>query len=332
MKESKRSYHLLKYGNGASQWQLFNCERKAVTVIDGKEQESTTAHEPEAFIAGPETPQRSDEVFRLSREVVNYILVGLVFLVAGALLGVSLGDGRIDERTLRGVVQDVVSAEFAQLEIAAPIVMESGDSIDQAEVDALVNRALDDAMRQQRYLISDDPYLGPSDAPIVVVEFSDFFCSFCGRHYRETLQPLLENYDGHIRYIYRDFPGVGGQNAVQAAQAAHCADDQGSFWEYHGLLFDNQMSPGRDAGAMNDVLIGFADELGLDTETFTTCLESEKYLNNVIQDASEAQANGVRGTPSFFINGTFVSGAQPYDVFANIIDTELDRLGIERES
>lgn len=302
----------------------------------GEKQQQTGAEheqEPEAFIAGPgEQPPRSDEVFRLSREMVNMVLVALVFLVAGALLGVSLGGGGgVSERTLRGVVQDVVSSEIARLEIAAPIIMESSGGVDQAAIDALVDRAIDDAMRRQRYLIGNDPYIGPEDAPVVVVEFSDFFCSFCGRHYRETLQPLLDNYEGLIRYVYRDFPSVGGQNAVQAAQAAHCADDQGQFWEYHGILFDNRLSPGRDQNAMNDLLIGFADELGLDVETFTACLESEIYLNDVIQDASEGQANGVRGTPSFFINGTFVSGAQPYDVFANIIDAELSRLGIERE-
>jgi protein-disulfide isomerase len=299
-------------------------------VIDSREQES--AVEQEAFIAEPGTaPQRSDEVFKLSREVVNYVLVGLVFLVAGALLGVTLGGSGVDERALRGIVQDVVSNEIARLEIAAPIVMQSNGGMDQAAIDAQVQQALDDALRRQRYLEGNDPYMGPTDAPVVMVEFSDFFCSFCGRHYRETLQPLLENYEGVIRYVYRDFPSVGGQNAVQAAQAAHCADDQGRFWDYHAILFDNQMAPGREVGAMNNILIGYADELGLDVETFTTCLESEKYLNDVIQDASEGQANGVRGTPSFFINGTFVSGAQPYEVFANIIDAELARQGIERE-
>lgn len=299
-------------------------------MIDSREQEP--AAEQEAFIAEPGTaPQRSDEVFKLSREIVNYILVGLVFLVAGALLGVSLGGSGVSERALRGIVQDVVSSEIARLEIAAPIVMQSNGNLDQAAIDAQVQQALDDALRRQRYLEGNDPYMGPTDAPVVMVEFSDFFCSFCGRHYRETLQPLLDNYEGVIRYVYRDFPSVGGQNAVQAAQAAHCADDQQRFWDYHAILFENQMAPGREVGAMNNILIGFADELGLDVETFTTCLESEKYLNDVIQDASEGQANGVRGTPSFFINGTFVSGAQPYEVFANIIDAELARLGIERE-
>jgi protein-disulfide isomerase len=271
--------------------------------IHTSERPEVEENESDTEIAPPgdkRSESSSGEVFRLSGEMVNMILVGIVFLLVGVVLGFNLrgSGGGIDTTTLRAVVQEAVA-------------------------DAVGSQ------QTRNTMAGDGPYLGPEDAPVVIVEFSDFLCSFCGRHYQNTLTPLLENYEGYVRYVYRDFPGVGGQNAVQSALAAHCADDQGRFWDYHGTLFSNQQSLMVSLSALDDVLIGFAEDLDLDMVRFSTCLEDETHMSRIIRSSSDAQSVGARGTPAFLVNGTFISGAQDYRVFANLIDAELAAAGIE---
>jgi protein-disulfide isomerase len=274
--------------------------------IHTSERPEVEENEADVEIIPPrEEPARSSsgEVFRLSGEMVNMILVGIVFLLVGVVLGYNLrgSGGGIDATTLRAVVQEAVA-------------------------DAVGSQ------QTRNTMAADGPYLGPEDAPVVIVEFSDFLCSFCGRHYQNTLTPLLENYEGYVRYVYRDFPGVGGQNAVQSALAAHCAGDQDRFWDYHGTLFSNQQSLMVSLSALDDVLTGFAEDLDLDMVRFSTCLEDETHMSRIIRSSSDAQSVGARGTPAFLVNGTFISGAQDYRVFANLIDAELTAAGIEIDS
>jgi protein-disulfide isomerase len=158
----------------------------------------------------------------------------------------------------------------------------------------------------------DDPALGPEDAPIVIVEFSDFRCSYCGRFYAQTLDPLLEQYGDQIRFVYRDFPVVGGE---RAALAAECADDQNVFWEYHNLLFNNQSALGSD-----ESLVELASSMDIDLDTFATCLSDETHAAEIQADFEQGVNYGVRGTPAFFINGRPVIGAQPIGSFTQIID------------
>jgi len=294
-----------------------------------------------------ETPPRqaaasSSEVFRVSRDSVNYFLIAAMFLGLGVFLGINLGGDGVDSTKLRVIVQDVVSETYAdQLEDLEEVLLTvassntdgSGTAMDQEALTALIQAAVEDAVAAQvDYLDDDDPFVGPEDAPIVMVEFSDFLCGFCGRHYQNTLTPLLENYGEYVRYVYRDFPGVGGQNAIVSALAAECANDQGVFWDYHNVLFENQQALGvQDQTLLEQVLIGFADDLELDTDTFSECLQTQEHYADVIRDLQDAQANGARGTPAFFINGQFISGAQPYEVFASIIEAELEDAGIEYE-
>lgn len=268
---------------------------------------------------------------RRSNPLLNYLIIAALFLAVGVLLGITLGGNDLDEETVRQAVRDTVQTELAIVmhDVLADMEL-SGSNIEPATLQALIASAVQDATRQQSLLVGNDPYLGPEDAPVVIVEFSDFLCPFCGRHNEETFPLLIEDYDGLIRYVYRDFPSVGGQNAVESAMAAHCADDQGAFWEYHDLLFEDQDALRvNDIGELQTVLTEYAVALELDREEFTTCLESDKYLPDIIQDASEGQKNGVTGTPGFFINGSFLSGAQPYDVFQSIIDAELQAQGIQ---
>jgi len=162
----------------------------------------------------------------------------------------------------------------------------------------------------------DDPVLGDKDAPVTIVEFSDYECPFCGRFWSETLPKIKEQYirTGKVKLVYRDFPLPIHSNAQKAAEAAECADDQGQFWVYHDKLFENQ----RALGMAN--LKGYAKDLGLDTEAFDDCLDSGKHADEVKADLEDGADGGVSGTPAFFINGVPVSGAQPFEEFQRIID------------
>jgi protein-disulfide isomerase len=158
---------------------------------------------------------------------------------------------------------------------------------------------------------------GSAAAPVVIVEFSDFQCPYC-RSVEPTLKALLAKYAGRVSLAYRDFPlrEVHPQ-AQQAAEAAWCAGEQGKFWEYHDLLYTNEAK--LDAGS----LAGHARSLGIDVQRFTSCLASGKFKHAVEEDVQAGSKVGVNGTPAFFINGIFLSGAQPAGIFEKIIEAEL---------
>ena len=164
--------------------------------------------------------------------------------------------------------------------------------------------------------IDGEPYIGPEDAPIVIVEFSDFNCSFCRRFHQETFNALLGEYPDQIRFVYRDFP-ITSQESFYAAQAAQCAFEQDKFWEFHDLLFSGTLPLGSEAYET------YALELGLDSEELLFCIESERFAEDVSSDGSFASSLGLTGTPSFFINGIPMIGAQPLSQFARIIENEL---------
>jgi protein-disulfide isomerase len=162
------------------------------------------------------------------------------------------------------------------------------------------------------------PSKGPENAPITIVEFSDFQCPYCARA-EPTVKDLmeLEKYKGKIRLVYRDYPLEFHKLAPKASEAAHCAGDQGKYWEMHGRLF--AATPKLE---LTD-LKGYARELSLDAGRFDKCLDSGEKTK-LVQEHFKAGADaGVRGTPAFFINGRLISGAQPLEAFKTIIDAEL---------
>ncbi|MCX9078783.1 MAG: thioredoxin domain-containing protein, partial [Candidatus Methanoperedens sp.] len=167
----------------------------------------------------------------------------------------------------------------------------------------------------------DDPFWGPEDAQVTIVQFSDFSCPHCYDFAIQTMPHLKVAYSDRVRFVFRDAPILGPASGW-AALAAECADDQGKFWEYHDLLFANQ----GDLTRQN--LTVYAQQVGLDTTTFDTCVDNQTHLEELQNDLSAAQAAGVSGTPTFFINGRRVVGAQPYEVFAQIIDEELEKVGL----
>jgi protein-disulfide isomerase len=166
--------------------------------------------------------------------------------------------------------------------------------------------------------VDDDPGIGPEDAAITIVEFSDYQCPYCQRWHAEVYTKLLVDYPDEVRIVYRDFPLTSiHSEAVPAAEAANCAFEQGSFWEYHDKLFSGELTLGQDA------YLQYASSLGLDMENFEECVASRRYADEVQADFQYAANLGVQSTPTFFLNGIPIVGAQPYEVFKQIIDMEL---------
>ncbi|MDH5597211.1 MAG: DsbA family protein [Candidatus Peregrinibacteria bacterium] len=175
----------------------------------------------------------------------------------------------------------------------------------------------------------DDAVLGDPDAPVTIIEWSDYECPFCKRFVTQTLPQIKENYieTGKVKFIYRDFPlGFHDPLATEQAMAAECAREQGGdeiYFAYHDLIFETTRGNGR--GMEKEGLYSFASELGLNESEFADCLDSEKYKDEVAKDMEDGESIGVRGTPAFLINGTMVSGAQPFAAFEQVIEAALNQ-------
>jgi protein-disulfide isomerase len=180
-------------------------------------------------------------------------------------------------------------------------------------------RVLFDAPRNTIEVTADDPSIGSVSAPVTLVEFSDFQCPFCQR-VAPTLKQVKEKYGDKVRVVWKDFPLTQiHPQAFKAGEAAHCAADQGKFWEYHDRLFANQQ-----ALQPND-LKKHATDLGLDATVFATCLDTSKYGERVRDGVAEGSRLGVNSTPTIYINGRVLSGAQPFEAFVSVIDEELSK-------
>jgi protein-disulfide isomerase len=174
------------------------------------------------------------------------------------------------------------------------------------------------------YLGKDGASRGSVKAPVTLIEFSDFRCSFCRRFWQTTLPLLDKKYisTGKVRFIYRHFAVLGKPSEV-AAQAVECAGEQAKFWEYHDKLFANVASP---LAFTDGKLKGYAKELGLKSQAFDQCLDSGKHLKKVESETNIASLLGARGTPAFFLNGQMIVGAQPFEVFESLIEEELKKV------
>lgn len=176
--------------------------------------------------------------------------------------------------------------------------------------------------------INNAPFKGDKNAKVTLIEFSDYQCPFCGRHARDTLPQIEADYikTGKVKYVFYDFPLSFHENAFKAAEAAHCAGDQGKYWEMHDRLFNNQT-------ALKD-LTPYAQAIGLDMSKFQKCLDSGKYAAEVRKDTADGQNAGVSGTPTFYLGVTNsddsevkavgkMVGAKPYGSFKQAIDNLL---------
>lgn len=176
------------------------------------------------------------------------------------------------------------------------------------------------------------PVEGNSNAPVTMIEFSDFQCPFCEKFYSQTLSQITQNYidSGKVKLVFKNMPLENlHPNAKSAAMAAECANEQGKFWDYHNKLFANQNSWANLASAnATNTFKQYASQIGLDTTNFNSCVDSGKYADKVNKDSQDGASYGATGTPTFFIGNdkkgyTKLVGAQPYTTFQQALDSEL---------
>lgn len=169
----------------------------------------------------------------------------------------------------------------------------------------------------------DDHVLGNKDAKVTIVEFSDFQCPFCRRFWVDSFPQLKSNYidTGKAKLVYRHFPLDFHPSAVPAAKAAECASEQGKFWEMHDKIFGEQEKKGQGTVTFTVAdLKNWAKDIGLGGDVFSQCLDSDKYSQRISSDLNYGTSIGISGTPTFFINGQRIVGAQPYSVFQAAIE------------
>ena len=183
------------------------------------------------------------------------------------------------------------------------------------------------AFAQQRGVfigVDDDPMLGSPDAKVLIIEFGDYQCPSCRMFWKDIEPRLKKEYidTGKVKLVFRDFPLMQSHpEALLAAMAVNCAGDQQKYWEYHDKVFREQYNKGDDVIRLKPAdLKRWAKDIKLDPAMFDQCLDSEKYKSEVLKDEADGQAAGVQGTPTFFINGRVMGGAQEYPEYKNLID------------
>ncbi|MEN4013851.1 MAG: thioredoxin domain-containing protein [Bellilinea sp.] len=262
---------------------------------------------PDETSAEPENPPARRAGYSLSLVIVLVV----IFFGAGLLTGY-LAWGQPLAQSSQALEDALSRAEAAEAVLQQAGMGSPGEPQPTRDPDApieVVRYPVDEA---------NNPSFGPADAPITIIEFSDYECPFCTRWHAEVWPKLLETYGEKIRLVYRDFPLSSiHPNASEAAEAANCANEQGKFWEYHDLLFQASQGLGREAYE------AYASQLDLDLDGFKACLDEKRYADEVTADYEFARQLGVQSTPTFFINGVALIGAQPFEVFQEVIDLEL---------
>jgi protein-disulfide isomerase len=253
----------------------------------------------EALPPAPAEPTPQSPVVVIPRVMFNYVVIAAVCLIVGAVVGMVAYD-----RVAKGAA--VANEELINKAVATAVAALPRDT---------TPPTVDPNIRYE-ISIEGQPSLGPLDAPIVMVEFGDFHCTYCKRFHDETIEPILQNYGDKVLFVYRDYP-ILGPDSVQAALAAECAFDQGAFWGFHDMLYAAPTALTRDN------FIKYAQDLQVDLDTFTKCYDDAEHQALVTQDFNDGTAVGVGATPTFFINGKLLLGAQPYDQFAARIEAEL---------
>jgi len=238
------------------------------------------------------------------------VAIGIATFIGGYSLGTMDSSDSLSGEEIKEIISEINSKSVAQpaQQLAAPSIPSTID-----------------------VTFDGNPMIGDPNAPITIVEFSDFQCPFCSRFHDQTLPAIMENYidTGKVNFVYRDLPLSFHANANSASIAAECANEQGKFWEYHDVLFQKQsqwQSLGTEDFATNAKQ--FATDIGLESASFESCLTSSKTASKVRQDSLDASSYGATGTPTFFIGNEkdgFVKivGAQPFSAFEAEINSQL---------
>jgi protein-disulfide isomerase len=261
-----------------------------------------------------ELNQNNNEKIAVKKSTYNGLIIGLIVLVgiaaffAGSYIS-NLNSNQISEKDLQEAI--------AKLELK---VLQNQLPTGQPKLPAKIS-------------IDNDPVIGSPEAPITIIEFSDFQCPFCARFHVQTLPLILEEYidQGKVKLVFRDFPIQSiHPNALPASVAAECANEQGKFKEMHDMLFEkqNEWSKQETADALS-LFTQYANQIQLEEETFASCLTSGKHIDEIRKDLDDGRDYGVSGTPGFFVGNDQIGyvelkGAQPFDSFKKVIDAQLD--------
>jgi protein-disulfide isomerase len=263
--------------------------------------------EPIRLPEKPADEPRPGDVIVISQTTVYYFVIAGLFFIAGF------------------VVAWVVFSTNTNF-VLSNIKAELGTTVNSAVSAAMANiqpgvavQPTETPVPRQNVTFTSAPTWGPADAKVKIVEFSDFQCPFCEIFYKQTYQLIKQRYGDKVQFAFRHFPIAQiHPDAERASMASECANEQGKFWEYHDALFLNQKNLSRDA------LVQYANQIKVpNIEQFTTCLDSQKYLTKVQDDLNAGINYSVTGTPTFFINGNILVGAQQFATFAAYIDQEL---------
>ena len=259
------------------------------------------------------TPSRTPRWFAPAWFLLGVIvgIAGFAAYTALAAQPTTAAASTIDAVAMRGAARDGFLEGIATLQAGGGQQQPSAESQEPAAVDP------------SQFTLRAANTIASPNAKVTIVEFSDFQCPFCSRFHSAVEPQLMKDYvqTGKVTFVYKHSAFLG-QESVWSAQAAECAADQGKFWDYHDLLFTRQS--GENQGAFNkDKLIGFAKELNLDMTKFEPCLTNDETLARVQADTQEGQKAGVRGTPTFFINGQPLVGAQPITAFQTVLAQQL---------
>ena len=251
----------------------------------------------------------------IKKSTLNLLLAGIIGIVAIAAFfaGTYISDQNSNKLTQKDLDDAIAKLELKLMQERLPT--------SQPQLPAKIS-------------VDDDPIKGNPNAPITIIEFSDFECPFCARFHVNTLPQLEQNYisTGKVKFVYRDFPIQNiHPNAVPAALVSECADDQNKFWEIHDKIFETQsiwkdLEPSQAVGMFRQ----FASNMGLDMETFDACITSGKHLQEINNDLNDGRTYGITGTPAFFVGNdkigfAKISGAQPFSSFQGIIEKQLGR-------
>jgi protein-disulfide isomerase len=255
-------------------------------------------------------------------------------------------DGKISikKSTFRVLVISVIVVSLVAVFVAGSYISLKSDQITKSELNEAIVKLESKILKNRqapaqpdlqpiRVSIDDDPIRGDQDAPITIVEFSDFQCPFCARFQIQTLPLILEQYvyTGKVKFVYRDFPIQNSHpNAMPAAVASECAHEQDKYWQYHDALFENQgvWNKVENTSAIT-IFKEFATKLDLNQDQFNSCLDSGKYIEEINNDLKDGQSYGITGTPGFFIGNeeigfVKINGAQPFEAFKSVIDSQLN--------
>ena len=263
---------------------------------------------------------KKEEKITIKKSTYNIMLKGVIVTITVAAFFGGVVVGTFDKSD-SGLTSDELKEILSAIESRAAPAPQPAQQTGQPSTPQIFKVSIDD-----------DPVKGNPDAPVTVVEYSDFQCPFCSIFFQQTLPMIEENYidTGKIKFVYKDLPLDSlHPNARAASIAAECADEQGKFWEYHNALFEKQLQWSNLASSeLQNTFTEFATGMGLQAASFESCMQSPNIADEVNKDALEAASYGATGTPTFFIgneNDGFIkiTGAQPFVVFQNVIDSQL---------